>query len=314
MSQNYSVRLRCPYGDMDAWVVFEDRNESLEDVLGASWTFECETHGVQREIPMEAKAVGPVIPSVRSGASVHPVPSAAEAYAGLPGTKASAPAGPSANGSGQPPSEDEDLRVPVVIYGWSKHHGTFHEETTTLQANASGALVPLNTKLEIGETCFVLNKAAHKEKEIRVVHVAEEPGCQTRVGIAFMRPDTDFWKATRKEPRITATHRVQVSGKDNNANHFAQTAYTVDVSSNGARLNGVSCLTRPGEIIEVKRRWHGKARYRVVWVGQIGLEHANQIGVCCLEPEKNIWGVLLPENDAEEATEDSTAVKKNSDS
>ena len=282
MSQNYSIRLRCPYGDMDAWIVFEDRNESLEEVLGAAWTFECETHGVQKEIPMEAKAVG-TVPRVTPEGNVIASPAQA------------------ANGGEQAVSEGKDVSVPVVVYGWSKHHGTFHEETITRQANASGALIPLSTKLEIGEACFLLNKATHKEKEIRVVHVESETEGGTCVGIAFTRPDPDFWKAIRKEPRIPAVHRVQVSGLDTNANPFAQTAYTVDISANGARLNGVSCLTRPGEIIEVKRRWHGKARYRVVWVGQVGLEQANEVGICCLEPEKNIWGVLLREPEAEEA-------------
>jgi hypothetical protein len=291
MLQNYSVRLRCPYGDMDTWIVFENRRETLEEVLGASWDFECDAHGVQREIPMEAKPVGEI---------VQPVQQATPNFL----------LGSNQSNSDETSGGDEDLRVPVVVYGWSKNHGTFHEETCTLQANASGALVPLNTKLEIGESCFVLNKATHKEKEVRVVHIGEEPAGETRIGIAFKRPDEGFWKPTRKEPRKPASYRVQVSGTDNNENHFAQTAYTVDISNNGARLNGVSYLTRPGQVIEVKRKWHGKARYRVVWVGQIGLEHAGQIGVCCLEPERSIWGVLLPETEANDVSEDSAETKK----
>ncbi|HYL63994.1 MAG TPA: PilZ domain-containing protein [Candidatus Methylomirabilis sp.] len=283
MPQNYSIRLRCPYGDMDSWIILENRSETLEEVLGSQWDFECDAHGVQREIPMEAKPVGPIL-------KAPPEPTAS------PLAETNQKKGGKASGEG------EDLQVPVVVYGWSKNQGTFHEETTTLQANASGALVPLNTKLEVGESCFLLNRETHKEREIRVVHVDAEATGETRVGVAFAKPEPDFWKATRREPRKPAVYRVQVSGLDSNQHHFAQTAYTVDVSNSGARLSGVSSLTRPGQVIEVKRRWHGRARYRVVWLGQIGLEHANEIGICCLEPEKNIWGVLLPEDEADEAS------------
>lgn len=276
---------------MDAWVVFENRNETLEEVLGASWDFECDAHGVQREIPMEASPIGPIVRTANETAA---------------NTASFAPQ----QTSDGAPNEEEIPPAPVVVYGWSKNHGTFHEETTTIQANASGAVVALNTKLEVGESCFLLNKATHKEKEIRVVHVGTEPPPETRTVVTFSKPDAEFWKATRSEPRLMKVFKVSVIGTDGNANRFEQTAYTVDVSNNGARLSGLSELTRPGHIIEVKRRWHGKARYRVVWVGQIGLEHANQIGVCCLEPEKNIWGVVLPEGEAQEEKNGYAAKKK----
>ena len=274
---------------MDEWVVFEDRNESLEEVLAASWDFECDVHGVQREIPMEANPIGAIVHTANQAAA-NAAPFAQQ----------------KTNDDGA--SEEEIPPVPVVVYGWSKNHGTFHEETTTIDANASGAVVAINTKLEVGESCFLLNKATHKEKEIRVVHVGTEPPPETHTVVTFSKPDADFWTATRCEPRVIKVFKVSVSGADSNANRFEQTAYTVDVSHNGARISGVSELTRPGHIIEVKRRWHGKARYRVVWVGQIGLEHANQIGVCCLEPERNIWGVLLPDGEAQE--EDNGAAPK----
>lgn len=291
MPQNYSLRLRCPYGDMDTWVVFENRSETLEEVLASSWDFECDAHGVQREIPIQANLIGPILQTASSAA---------------PGF---AP-GATPNPAQELPVDEQIPPTPVVVYGWSKNHGTFHEDTTTLQGNASGAVVPMRTKLELGETCFLLNKATHKEKEIRIVHVGTEPPGETNVCVTFSKPDPDFWKATRSEPRVMKAFKVDVIGTDGNANRFSQTAYTVDISNNGARLSGVSELTRPGHVIEVKRRWHGKARYRVVWVGQIGLEHANQIGVCCLEPEKNIWGVVLPEGEADDAEEAKSPKKK----
>jgi hypothetical protein len=60
-------------------------------------------------------------------------------------------------------------------------------------------------------------------------------------------------------------------------------------------------LAQPGAVVEVKRRWHGKARYRVVWVGGTGTEQANQVGLIRVDGEKDIFGLELTEKEAEEA-------------
>src|SRR5260370_12642067 len=54
VSKNYAVRLRCPYGDNESWVILDNRSESLEQILLTPWDFECELHGAQREFPIEA--------------------------------------------------------------------------------------------------------------------------------------------------------------------------------------------------------------------------------------------------------------------
>lgn len=257
MARNYSVRLRCPYGDHEAWVALEKRNETLEQVLRASWDFECPTHGVQRETPLEA----------------------------------------SEKKRKQRSSERKSLHVPVVVYGWTKQQGSFQEETNTLLVNDNGGLLALKTKVEVGETIFLVNRATREEQEIRVVYVEPAVDDRTLAGIAFKSPMPDFWKKTRRNPRIPEKIRVFVKGKDRNGNPFVQSSYTIDVSKDGARLDGLGYLAGLGETIEVKRRWRGKARFRVVWIGQIGMEQSNQIGIRSLEEEKNIWGVKLPEED-----------------
>jgi len=42
----------------------------------------------------------------------------------------------------------------------------------------------------------------------------------------------------------------------------------------------------------VRRLWR-KARFRVVWIGQVGTTESNQVGVV-LQSEKNIWRVEVP--------------------
>lgn len=94
----------------------------------------------------------------------------------------------------------------------------------------------------------------------------------------------------QRESRSQKAIRVRVSGTDRRGYPFSQTTKSMDVSRSGARLQGVGFLTVPGEMIEVKRGWK-KARFRVVWVGRRGTKRADQAGIQCLEPEKNIWGI-----------------------
>jgi hypothetical protein len=161
--------------------------------------------------------------------------------------------------------------------------------------NNSGALIPLKTTLEVGEQVFLVNKTARQEQEIRVVYVEPDVQGKNLLGVAFKGATPDFWKKTRRGQRIPKTIRVFVKGKDRNGNPFLQSCFTIDISRSGARLDGVGYLTAPGEVVEVKRRWRGKARYRVVWIGEIGREHSNQIGICTLEDGKDIWGIELPQ-------------------
>ena len=184
------------------------------------------------------------------------------------------------------------MRVPVVIYGYAGKSGAFHEDTETLIVNSSGALVTLKAKLALGDTVFLIHRSSRKELEVRVVYLDAYSDRETRVGLAFKEPVPGFWKRTRKKPRVPKTFRVIVKGTDSKGHPFAQSAYTVDLSEDGARLDGIGFLTSPGQTIEVRRLWH-KARFRVVWVGHVGTTESNQAGVV-LESEKNIWRVELP--------------------
>jgi hypothetical protein len=189
------------------------------------------------------------------------------------------------------------MRVPVVIYGFAGKAGAFHEDTETVIVNPSGALVTLKAKLLLGDTVFLVHKSSRQEQEVRVVYLDAYSDRETRVGLAFKQPISDFWKKSRKKPRVPKTFRVIVKGTDSKGHPFAQSAYTVDLSQDGARLDGVGFLTSPGQTIEVRRLWR-KARFRVVWIGHVGTNESNQIGVYRLESEKDIWRVELPETAA----------------
>jgi hypothetical protein len=293
MPRNFAIRLRCPHGDCDSWVTLSNREESLEQVLQETWDFKCREHGPQRGVPQEAMEVAPLDdpqPSQKAPPSFAiPFPTTPEKK--MPRS-----------------SERIPLRVPVVIYGFAGKSGAFHEDTETILVNSSGALVTLKAKLSVGDTVFLIHKGVGQELEVRVAYLDPYSDRETRVGLAFKQPVSGFWKKTRKKPRVPKTLRVIVKGTDPKGHPFAQSAYTVNLSEDGARLDGIGFLTSPGQTIEVRRLWR-KARFRVVWIGQVGTTESNQVGVL-LQSEKNIWRVELPRAAAASSARDPKPSKK----
>ncbi|MBI2817683.1 MAG: hypothetical protein HYX72_12160 [Acidobacteria bacterium] len=173
-SKDYNVRLICPHGDGDQWVLLQNRAEALTEVLETAWDFECPAHGVQREFPLAAIEQ---IPQPLSDPAAHP-------------------------------------------------------------------------------------KSAESSKK---------------------RP---------KELRHRREVRVRVRGRDRYGNVFTQTAFSVNISRSGARLHGIGSVT-PGQTVEV-RRFLRNARFSVIWTGQRGTPLENEMGICCLNPNKNFWGLPAP--------------------
>ena len=282
MPRNFAIRLRCPNGDADSWVTLSNREESLEQILQQTWEFKCREHGLQQGIPQEAMEVAPIDDPQ---SSQNAPPSLAIPFPTTPEKKI-------------PRSGERiPMRVPVVIYGFAGKGGAFHEDTETVLVNPSGALVTLKAKLALGDTVFLIHKSSGQELEVRVAYLDPYSDRETRVGLAFKQPIFDLWKKSRKKPRIPKTLRVIVKGTDPKGHPFVQSAYTVDLSEDGARLDGIGFLTSPGQTIEVRRRWR-KARFRVVWIGHVGTSESNQVGLYRLQSEKDIWRVELPETAA----------------
>lgn len=278
MPKDFLIRLRCPYGDEDRTLLLQDREETLQQILDTSWDFECPVHGVQREMPLSGSEKG-------QGTGVRPRPRAAGA--------ATAPRDLSAVPSEAKPRSSPriSIHIPVMAYGWSQNEISFHENSMTLLVNASGGLITLQAQVSVGDTIFVVNQSTQGEQECRVAYVGPAFEGKLRVGFAFKRQAPSFWKIERREVRVSKPIKVWVRGKDRTGHQYSQSASAVDVSKNGARLDGIGFLTWPGETIEVKRGWK-TARFRVIWVGDVG-PRSGQAGVYLLDTGKNIWGVPL---------------------
>ena len=185
------------------------------------------------------------------------------------------------------------LQVPVMVHGVCRDKTSFNEETSTLVVNAAGGLVTLNSGVDIGDTVLVVNKTTRRSQECRIVYRGKDWQGNPQAAIAFGGTIPNFWRVTRRDRRIPVSVPIKVRGVDSEGHQFTQSAQAIDVSRHGARLDGIGYVTRPGETIEVKRRWQS-ARFRVVWVGNPGTAEAGQAGVYALQPEKNPWGIDIP--------------------
>ncbi len=82
---------------------------------------------------------------------------------------------------------------------------------------------------------------------------------------------------------------VTIWGTDTSGKAFHQLAYTLDISTGGARLAGVPAALNRGDIVAVRYKQR-KARFHVVWTNN------KQVGIQYIEGEKFIW-VELPEEE-----------------
>lgn len=94
----------------------------------------------------------------------------------------------------------------------------------------------------------------------------------------------------RRHKRASLAIPVRVSRRLQEGATSSQMACTLDITPDGARLNGIYSVEMPGEVIAVERG-KNKAYFRVVWIGQRGTAQAGQLGVQCIEPDKNIWDI-----------------------
>jgi hypothetical protein len=97
----------------------------------------------------------------------------------------------------------------------------------------------------------------------------------------------------RRKVRQKGVIPVRISGTDSNGDYFNTVAHTLDISSHGARLGSVHVEIPVGPEIIVQCQYR-RARFRVVWVSPPGSDQ-HQVGLECLEPDKNVWGMKLPD-------------------
>lgn len=85
---------------------------------------------------------------------------------------------------------------------------------------------------------------------------------------------------------------VRIWGTDVDGKPFSQLAHTLDITSSGARVGGMRVLLNARDVVWLQCR-HRKSQFRVVWTGRPGGSREHQVGIECIEAERNIWGLEL---------------------
>ena len=73
-------------------------------------------------------------------------------------------------------------------------------------------------------------------------------------------------------------------------------AYTMDITSNGARLGGVQVNFEAGQTVSLTRNGR-KANFKVVWIRQVSPKEIHA-GIEALQPVDNFWGVDLGDRES----------------
>ncbi|HWR36062.1 MAG TPA: PilZ domain-containing protein [Clostridia bacterium] len=102
----------------------------------------------------------------------------------------------------------------------------------------------------------------------------------------------------RREERVPLQVPALVSGLDRGGRAFIQQARTLDISSVGARISGLTYQLDLGSILSVQLG-DRKARFQVLWVGEPGSERDGEIGLKCVEVGTHTKRRLLHVDDEE---------------
>lgn len=102
----------------------------------------------------------------------------------------------------------------------------------------------------------------------------------------------------RIQPRVKGILPVRIWGADAEGKPFAEHVCTIDISNKGASLAGVRAPLSPGDTVGVQYR-NRQARFRVAWVTPATEEQGKNVGLECLQPEKDLWPVETPTEGAD---------------
>ena len=89
----------------------------------------------------------------------------------------------------------------------------------------------------------------------------------------------------RREPRIAVSLPVGVEVWDEDHQEpIHQTTSMIDVSHHGARIDGIALDLKAGDVVHLVSAGV-EARFRVIWVGEVGTPQEGQIGLQNLKTE-----------------------------
>ena len=90
-------------------------------------------------------------------------------------------------------SERVLLDVPLIVRGQAADKKAFREETFTLTVSAHGALILMNSRVELGQKLVLRKAKTAVECEANVTFLGPPYAGLSTVGVEFERPSPEFW-------------------------------------------------------------------------------------------------------------------------
>jgi|SRR5690348_14150244 len=119
-------------------------------------------------------------------------------------------------------SDRQAMAARIRIYGHGQGLGPFFEEDSILNASETGALLLMRAPVVAGQKLLLINEAAERVQECRVVRTSCRESQEFEVAVEFPNPQPQFWSRLgqqdaeqgiekRKRPRITLPRGMDVS-------------------------------------------------------------------------------------------------------
>jgi hypothetical protein len=99
------------------------------------------------------------------------------------------------------------IAAQIRIYGHGQGTGPFFEENSVINASRTGALLLMKTPVVAGQKLLLINEAAERVQECRVVRTACCDSLQFEVAVEFSSPHTEFWTRLGEPVDIRAEKR-----------------------------------------------------------------------------------------------------------
>ena len=90
-------------------------------------------------------------------------------------------------------SRRRSLDVSVYVYGHEPENEPFHEEAHTLNVSANGGLLLLSVPVAKGQRLLLTNTLTDQEQDCRIVFLGTRRSRTIEAGVAFPKPNPDFW-------------------------------------------------------------------------------------------------------------------------
>ena len=106
------------------------------------------------------------------------------------------------------------LAIPVFIYGTKQSEKPFKEITQTVEVNANGCLLELETPVVKEQQVLLTNMKTNEEMPCSVVTLGSIVNGKAQVGLRFAQPSPRFWGlAFPPEDWDPASRKLPTSGK-----------------------------------------------------------------------------------------------------